>query len=768
MASRTFLSRTREYLRRFGNASDLAALRSSMFKVVLVVSGPTALNVAFGCARASFDPSASPALRVMLVSWAGLHIPIYFLERRRPDLAYFMYVCLVFSVFAIIFDNVVYSPIERIGYQFAYHGALVFIALLLLPLAKFVLFSSVTTGLQMAMAYAVLHGEPADVLLGASLPLFVHWFPSLLAATLLDRHYRQIIQTQGELCRHKESLEEEVTARSQTIKEQQLELLHAEKMKAIGVLAGGVAHDFNNMLTGILGHVSVLKLRARPGDESFEAIVAVEAAALRAAELTKQLLGFARKGKLRSAVVDMHSVIKDTTSVISRTCDRGISIAHQLEADKPMVLGDPSQLHQVVMNLAVNARDAMPQGGVLTVSTGIMDLDQAFCRVHGDLTPDEYFFVAVADTGEGIPEEIRDRIFDPFFTTKRPGEGTGMGLAMVYGIVRNHGGGVEVRSEAGNGATVTVYLPLAEGASRPESTTQAFELPHGTGNILVVDDEETVASGTKAMLSLLGYDVAVAGNGRDAVNFYEKHRDNVDLVILDLTMPVMNGVECFDALKETNPDVKLVITTGHAFNDTVQKLLQKGVVGFLPKPYTMLELSCVMAKALSASDATGLLSAQTSPWAGTEGLAEHASVDEREGTVAEEATGRRQSEQPKTMDAEFEIPARADSGTGVQRRSAEEERGVARPDRRTWHQIKNQLAAISAHSSLLEHDTSLSDGARRSVRIVKDSGRQAISLMRRLDSSDGNVDEGDDIGGVPSFSGDTAAEPTVLETPEED
>ena len=373
---------------------------------------------------------------------------------------------------------------------------------------------------------------------------------------------------------------------------------HAQKMEAVGTLAGGIAHDFNNLLTGILGYANLLKLQAQPGDQVFKAADVIERAAERAAELAQQLLGFARRGKLENRPVDLRRGIADVVAILGRTMDKRIAI-HQQFGDTPTVVtGDPGQLQQVLMNLAVNAADAMPDGGDLTFGVQGVELEEEYCCTHTDVEPGYYLMLSVTDTGTGIPEDIQERIFEPFFTTKEPGRGTGMGLATTYGIVRNHGGSIQVYSKMEHGTTFKVYLPPAVEEESRWADMSSAEAMQGTGVILVVDDEETVCEVVHAMLENVGYVVDTVNNGHDAVEYYREHGRDIDLVIIDWAMPGMDGQECFSALREIDPDIKALLATGHAFNGAAQKLLDDGMVGFAQKPFVTSQLAKAVARAL--------------------------------------------------------------------------------------------------------------------------------------------------------------------------
>ena len=377
------------------------------------------------------------------------------------------------------------------------------------------------------------------------------------------------------------------------------QLRHARKMDAIGTLAGGVAHDFNNLLTPILGYADILETQAVRGSRVYEAATLIKSAALRASELAGQLLGFARRGKTITASVDLHRIVYDTAALLERTIDRRITISLRLEADTALLNGDPGQLELMVMNLAVNARDAMPGGGELELRTRNVDLGEAACSARLELTPGRYVVLRVRDTGAGMSEQVAQRVFEPFFTTRPEGQGTGMGLAMVYGIVKNHGGAVSVQSEVGKGTTFELFLPADEGVAAVDGSEPERQSIYGRGLVLVVDDEEPVRQVVSSMLTELGYSVVTAGNGQEGIEIFRKRRSEIDLVILDVTMPVLDGVACFGELRQIDPEVRVVVSTGHAVDRAAQLLLDRGARGFVQKPFVKSDLSQALAKALS-------------------------------------------------------------------------------------------------------------------------------------------------------------------------
>ena len=385
------------------------------------------------------------------------------------------------------------------------------------------------------------------------------------------------------------------------------ELAEALKMEAIGQLAGGIAHDFNNLMTGILCHAGLLKDNPGPAEDVREAAGLIEGAARRAAELTSRLLGFARRGKLQDVPVDLNAAVETTVSLLRRSLDPRIRVRTRFQAGRAVVRGDPVQMEQVVLNLAFNARDAMPEGGDMTFTTEVRDLTEAEGAEHPRAVPGRHAVLAVQDTGCGIPDEIRDRIFEPFFTTKPPGKGTGMGLAMVYGIARNHGGWVDVDSAVGRGSTFRVFLPEAhEEAPDAEPAPAAEAMPSaragmpaaGPGRILVVDDEALVRNVVDRMLTGLGYKVVTADDGRQAAELYQRFHRDIDLVIVDMVMPEMDGRECFHALRKIDPAVRVILSTGQGGEGTIQDVLDEGMVGFVQKPYQAAQLAEAVRRAL--------------------------------------------------------------------------------------------------------------------------------------------------------------------------
>lgn len=404
----------------------------------------------------------------------------------------------------------------------------------------------------------------------------------------------KVLQTLGQIVAGEiERIEEE--EEKERIREH---LLQAQKMEAIGTLAGGIAHDFNNMLQGILGYASLLKMKIPETDPIYRSLDVIERTAERAAELTRQLLGYARKGKFFVEPLNLNNLVGEVMKIITRTVDRAIEIRTRLSDDIRSIEGDKSQIENVILNLCVNARDAMPKGGILTIETYNKDvLEGEFPNSWA--RPGRYAVIKVADTGTGMDEEVKKHIFEPFFTTKGIGKGTGMGLAMVYGVVKNHSGFITVDSEPGKGSIFTIYLPASE--IKTEEKEEEIRTPvTGTGTILIVDDEEAIRNLLNDSLSGLGYNIIKASNGEEAINLYLSNKDTIDLVILDLIMPVMGGEETLIRLREINPDVKVLIATGYGVSETLKDILrERGISGFINKPFNIAEISEMIKTVLS-------------------------------------------------------------------------------------------------------------------------------------------------------------------------
>jgi nitrogen-specific signal transduction histidine kinase/CheY-like chemotaxis protein len=368
----------------------------------------------------------------------------------------------------------------------------------------------------------------------------------------------------------------------------QAQLQHAQKLEAIGTLAGGIAHDFNNLLMGIQGNASLMLLDTDSEDPHYEKLKNIEQYIQNGAELTRQLLGFARGGKYEVKPTDINALVERTSTMFSRT-KREIAVHSKYQQEVWVVEVDPGQMEQVLLNLYVNAWQAMPGGGDLFLETENIILGEDDVRPF-DLHPGRYVRLSVGDNGTGMEENIRERIFDPFFTTKEMGRGTGLGLASVYGIVKNHGGFIQVHSQKGEGTTFDIYLPASEKQAVKEIESPEIFLG-GTEGILLVDDEDMILQVGEELLERMGYGVFTAASGREAIDIYKKNSQKIDMVILDMIMPGMSGSDTFDCFKEMEPNIKVLLSSGYSLDGQATEILNRGCHGFIQKPFNIKELS---------------------------------------------------------------------------------------------------------------------------------------------------------------------------------
>ncbi|MES0446823.1 MAG: response regulator [Desulfobacterales bacterium] len=383
----------------------------------------------------------------------------------------------------------------------------------------------------------------------------------------------------------------DVTERLKAEKERkQLEaqLQQAQKMETIGTLAGGIAHDFNNLLQGIQGRVSLMLMGAASSHPHFEHLNGIVDYVEGGANLTRQLLGFARGGKYEVKTTDLNELIKNQNQMFGRT-KKEITIREKYEENLWSTEVDRRQIEQVLMNLYINALQAMPGGGDLYVQTENIIIDENYIKPYM-IKPGKYIKTSVTDTGVGMDKATQQRIFDPFFTTKEMGRGTGLGLASVYGIVKNHDGFINVYSEQGEGTTFNFYLPTSEEEIVDEKELTE-DILKGSETVLLVDDEDMIIDVGKPILEQMGYNVLTATGGKEALDIYEKNKQEIGIVILDMIMPGMGGGDTYDRLKELNPDIKVLLSSGYSINGQATTILERGCDGFIQKPFNVMGLS---------------------------------------------------------------------------------------------------------------------------------------------------------------------------------
>jgi len=387
----------------------------------------------------------------------------------------------------------------------------------------------------------------------------------------------------GELSRANEELRVQMEERERA----EEGLRQSQRMEAVGRLAGGVAHDFNNLLTAILGYGSLLASRFAPDASGREEVDEILRASERAATLTQQLLAFSRKQVLEPVVLDVNDLVRNLEKMLRRLIGEDLELATGLDPSAGKVRADPGQLEQVIMNLVVNARDAMPHGGRLTIETANTDLDEAYAQRHASVRPGRYVMVAVSDTGTGMNAETQARIFEPFFTTKEKGKGTGLGLSTVYGIVKQSEGNIWVYSEPGKGTTFKIYLPRVE-ESAPAAPPRSSDsvLTAGTETILIVEDEPAIRGLSRQVLERHGYRVLEAGDGESALELVRTHPEPIHLLLTDLVMPDMGGTELASRLEDGHPTIRVLFMSGYTDDGVVRNGLLGPGRAFLQKPFT--------------------------------------------------------------------------------------------------------------------------------------------------------------------------------------
>jgi PAS domain S-box-containing protein len=380
------------------------------------------------------------------------------------------------------------------------------------------------------------------------------------------------------------------------------------KMEALGQLARGLAHDLNNSLGAIAGYSDLIKhLTPSSNEKILRYSDQISSAAARSAQVIQKVLTFARKNKMQVIAFNLNDIIIDTINLMKSSLEKNIAIVERCNASDAIVIGDPEQIQNAILNLALNARDAMLKGGTMTFTTENIFIDETFAASrHFKMTSGYYLTLAVADTGSGMDRDTRAHLFEPFFTTKEVGRGTGLGLASVYGSVKSHHGYIEVTSEEGKGSVFTMFLPVNRCVT-PADTASAVTEPAAArlarkAHVLVIDDEQSIAEMLMELLSWLNYSATIFTSPSLAIDYYKDHQNGVDLAIVDMNMTDIDGLECFEKLHAINPRIKVLIATGYCLEDERDRLVKKGIAGVLSKPFVSADLANAVAEALVPAD----------------------------------------------------------------------------------------------------------------------------------------------------------------------
>ena len=397
-----------------------------------------------------------------------------------------------------------------------------------------------------------------------------------LSASLLKNEKGEVIGTLG--------IYRDITEKNKLL----TQLHQAQKIEALGTLAGGIAHNFNNLLMAVMGNTSLILLDTAPDNPNYERLMNIEKQVQSGSKLTRQLLGYAREGRYEIRPISLSQVVKETSDTFATT-KKEIRVHQELAKDLFGINADQGQIEQVLMNLYVNAADAMPGGGDLFLKTTNITHKDMRGKPY-KVKSGNYVLLAVRDTGIGMDKKTKNKVFDPFFTTKGMGKGTGLGLASVYGIIKAHGGYIDVKSKKGQGTTFCIYLPASK--KRVEKTAKGAEkITEGEGTILLVDDEEMILDVSVQLLKILGYKVIEARGGKEAVDIYRQAKDKIDMVLLDMVMPEMCGGKAYDLMKDINPNVKVLLSSGYSIDGQATEILNRGCDGFIQKPFSMKGLS---------------------------------------------------------------------------------------------------------------------------------------------------------------------------------
>jgi signal transduction histidine kinase len=544
-----------------------------------------------GAVEANIEAPFQATVRVTLWCLVVAQPLLYLLSRRLPSVAYLVHTTLNAATIYLVILTASIPLAEVMPTAMVYQAVSLFVALLLLRPGVYVAVSLVVTAVNIGLALLALQGAHsayhADTMVGMILVTILFWLLTVATSMLIAHHINELGRAKESLQRTNVALEGEVQRRARIIEQQQRQLFAASKMESLGTLAGGIAHDFNNLLTGIRGNAELLGVNLDVSHLDRPHLDAIIRCADSGAGLTRQLLGFARRGQVEIVPTDANELVERCVAVLRRT-RKDVTFESEYAGELPAIEVDRDQMEQVLLNLLTNATQAVQVGGHITVRTSATAVasDEATRR---ELEPGRYIEIAVVDDGVGMDEPTRQRVFEPFFTTKPMGRGTGLGLASAFGIVRLHGGTIEVSSTPDVGSTFTVLLRASDATIRPRVTQAEEEPSTGVETILVVDDEDDVRLVASRMLARLGYHVIEVSDGPSALQ-HLGNGEAIDLVLLDLVMPGMGGETVFEQLRQHHPELPVLLVSGYSADDMAAELMDRPLVGFVQKPFRLAAL----------------------------------------------------------------------------------------------------------------------------------------------------------------------------------
>ena len=588
------LSRIRSILLR--SVSDLDRMRRIAFNIILAISALASLMVVLGLENAMYSPGTSPLVRRFTVVWVLLHIPIFLASRgKHAEKVRIAYIYSAFLVLTGAYQASEAGAYMRLSVQISQTCILLFISILLIPMRRFLEFSTLACGTLfiLLVSIPIAFDTPRDLATTLALSSIIGsmWIPASVLSILLEFFHRSMAGVNATLAEYNENLRSEVEKQSVIIKTQQGKVFEAQKMEAIGLLAGGIAHDFNNKLAIIRGYGELIDGSPDDRVSVLEWVRNIITAANETSRMTRQLLAFSRQELIQPRVLNLNSALTDRHLMLSLLA--GGQVAYSTDFDPALgnCLMDPGQLEQIIINLVANARDAMPDGGRLSVSTSNTVLDPAFTALHPGINPGVFVTMTVSDTGSGMDARTMEHLFEPFFTTKERGKGTGLGLATIYGIVHQNSGCIDVQSKPGTGSTIRIHLPRVEAElTAYQNLGENNAALSGTETVLVVEDEEKLRQLIRTILAQRGYRVLDAPGPTEAIQLSREHHGTIHLLLTDVIMLDGGAKTAVAGLTAQRPGIKILYMSAHAEDIIAHHGVLDEGKHFIAKPFSSNDL----------------------------------------------------------------------------------------------------------------------------------------------------------------------------------